>query len=375
MSHTFELGNSLGRRAGVFRVWRSWIESAPLKAMRVSWAEERHTSLSTLYTNAGMGSGSETGAGSYTGSGTYSLLTLSLLFSPFGLSRIGLGFDYSLAAAHSPGTRVRLGFDALFSTLFPATRTRSPFRPASPAKSVASGASGSYVSGTHENDGMSETYRSGGSRSETARSETAGSGTYSSETNHSDTCRLETNRSDTPLSETNQSDAYRSGASDTYRTNGSETYRTNGSDTYWTGTGASETVTFWSAGSVRSQSVASDTYRSGTGTYTGAGSETYRGGSESEAYHAGGSGSSRSRSVASENYNSDTDMTGTGSDAHCAGGSDAGVCGFLSSMYLRGSDSGTQTVTGSRAGSQGRSEGGFSQASLGSGFSQERTEA
>ncbi|KAG8743304.1 hypothetical protein FRC10_012267 [Ceratobasidium sp. 414] len=301
------------------------------------------TSLSTFtrtFTNTGTGSGS--GGGSYTGSGSDLGSTIS---SPFARSR---------------GTGVGLGFDALFSPSFPTARAGSPFRPTSPAKSVASGASGSYVSGTHKNDEASET----------AHSETARSGTYQSETNRSDTHQSGTNRS-----ETDRSDTYRSGASDTYPTNSSETHRTHGSGTYRTGTGASETVTVRSAGSLRSRSVASDTYRSGTGTYTGPGSDTYRGGSGSEAYRTGGSGSGRSRSVASENYNSDTYMTGTGSDTYRAGGSDAGVSGFLSSMYPRGSDSGTQTVTGSRAGSQGRSEGGFSQGRSGSGFSQERTEA
>ncbi|KAG9080929.1 hypothetical protein FRC06_005993, partial [Ceratobasidium sp. 370] len=78
-------------------------------------------------------------------------------------------------------------------------------------------------------------------------------------------------------------------------------------------------------------------------------------------------GSGRSRSVASDTHHGDTYMTGTGSDA--------GVSGFLSSMYRRGSDSGTRTVTGSRAGSQGRSEGGLSQERSDSGFSRERTEA
>ncbi|KAG9086299.1 hypothetical protein FS749_003738 [Ceratobasidium sp. UAMH 11750] len=296
---------------------------------------------SSTFTNTGSGSGS--GGGSYTGSGSDLGSTIS---SPFARSR---------------GTGVGLGFDALFSPSFPAARAGSPFRPASPAKSAASGASGSYVSGTHQNDGASEAYRSGGSRSETARSETARSETY----------RSDTNRSDTYHSETNQSDTYRSNTSNTYRTNGSETYRTNGSDTYRTGSG--ETLTVQSAGSVRSRSVARDTYHSGTGTYTGAGSETYRGGSGSETYRTGGSGSGRSRSVVSDNYHSNSYMTGTGSDTYRAGGSDAGVSGFLSSMYPRGSDSGTQTVTESRAGSHGRSESRLSQGRSEDGFSQERT--
>ncbi|KAG9084929.1 hypothetical protein FRC06_003831 [Ceratobasidium sp. 370] len=275
-----------------------------------------------------------------------------------------LGSTISSPFAHSHGTGVGLGLDTLFWPAFPVARAGSPFRPASLPKSAASGASGSYASSMHKNDEASETYRSGGSRSETARSETARSETYWPETNHSDTYR----------SETNWSDTNRSGTSDTYRTNGSDTYRTNGSDTYRTGTGASESVTVRSAGSVRSRSVASDTYRSGTGTYTGAGSETYRGGSGSETYRTGGSGSGRSRSVASGTYHSDTYMTGTGSDTCRAGGSDAGVSGFLSSMYPCGSDSGTRTVTGSRVASQGRSEGGFSQERSDSGFSWERTE-
>ncbi|KAG9119967.1 hypothetical protein FRC07_004758, partial [Ceratobasidium sp. 392] len=301
------------------------------------------TSLSTLTRTFGTGSGSAvgSGSGSYTGSGS-DLGSGSVISSPFARSR---------------GTGVGLGFDALFSPSFPTARAGSPFRPASPAKSAASG---SYVSGTQKEDASSETYRSNGSRSETARSETNRSDTYRSETNRSDT-----NQSGTYRSETNQSGTYRSNGSDAYRSNGSETYRS--------GTGASESVTVRSAGSdayrpsgsngsVRSRSVASDTYRSGT--YTGTGSDTYRPGSVS----------GRSRSVASESYNSDTYMTGTGSDTYRAGGSDAGVSGFLSSMYPRGSDSGTQTVTGSRAGSQGRSEGGFSQGRSEGSFSQGRSE-
>ncbi|KAG8707385.1 hypothetical protein FRC09_001859, partial [Ceratobasidium sp. 395] len=319
------------------------------------------TSLSTFtrtFTGtggSGSASGSAVGSGSYTGSGS-DLGSGSMVSSPFARSR---------------GTGVGLGFDALFSPSFPTARAGSPFRPASPTKSVASGASGSYVSGTHKEDAASETYRTGGSRSDTARSETNRSDTYRSETNRSDTYRSETNQSGTYCSETNQSG--------TYRSNGSDAYRSNGSDTYRSGTGASESVTVRSAGSdayrpggsngsVRSRSVASESYRSGPGTYTGTGTGTGSG-----TYRAG-SGSGRSRSVASESYNSDTYMTGTGSDTYRAGGSDAGVSGFLSSMYPRGSDSGTQTVTGSRAGSQGRSESGFSQGRSDGGFSQGRSD-
>ncbi|KAG8707469.1 hypothetical protein FRC09_001807 [Ceratobasidium sp. 395] len=313
------------------------------------------TSLSTFtrtFTGtggSGSASGSAVGSGSYTGSGS-DLGSGSIVSSPFARSR---------------GTGVGLGFDALFSPSFPAARAGSPFRPASPTKSVASGASGSYVSGTHKEDAASETYRTGGSRSDTARSETNRSDTYRSETNRSDTYRSETNQSGTYRSETNQSG--------TYRSNGSDTYRSNGSDAYRSGTGASKSVTVRSAGgdaycpggsngSVRSRLVASESYRSGPGTYTGTGTD-------SDTYRAG-SGSGRSRSVASESYNSDTYMTGTGSDTYRAGGSDAGVCGFLSSMYPRGSDSGMQTMTGSRAGSHGCSESGFSQGRSYGGFSQ-----
>ncbi|QRV84868.1 hypothetical protein RhiJN_12884 [Ceratobasidium sp. AG-Ba] len=276
----------------------------------------KSTSLSTFTRTFGSGSGSKSasGSGSYTGSGS------------------DLGSTVSSPFARSRGTGVGLGFDALFSPSFPAARAGSPFRPLSPTKS-ASVASGSYVSGTQRDrdDAGSETYRTTGS----ARSETNRSDTYRSETNRSDTYRSDTNRSDTYRSETNASNTYRSGGSDTYRS----------------GTGASESVTVRSAGSARSRSVASETYRSNTPTYTGAGSDTYRPGSVS----------GRSRSVASESYHSDAYMSGTGSDTYRAGGSDAGVSGFLSTMYPPASETGSRTVTGSRSGSHGRSESAFSQ--------------
>ncbi|KAG9100869.1 hypothetical protein FRC06_003588, partial [Ceratobasidium sp. 370] len=195
-----------------------------------------------------------------------SLSTFTTNFTNTGTGRSDSGSTISSPFARSCGTGVRLVFGALFSPCFPAARAGSPFRPASPARSAASGAGGSYVSGTYKDDGASETYRSGGSRSETARSETA---------------RLKT-----------------SGTSDTYRT----------------ATSAKEAVTVRSGGSVRPRFVASDTYRSVTATYTGAGSETYLEGSGSETYRTGGSSSGRSRSVATDTYHSDTCTTGTGGD-------------------------------------------------------------
>ncbi|QRV77831.1 hypothetical protein RhiJN_05846 [Ceratobasidium sp. AG-Ba] len=134
-----------------------------------------------------------------------------------------------------------------------------------------------------------------------------------------------------------------------YMGGGRDTYRTNDSDTYRSGTGANKSVT---------------TYRSNTPAYIGTGSGTYRPGS------VGGC----SRSVASESYNNDTYMTGTGSDTYRAGGSDAGISGFLNSMYPPASESGTRTATGSRSGSHSRSRSAYSQGMLAGGFSQERAE-
>ncbi|QRV72505.1 hypothetical protein RhiJN_00519 [Ceratobasidium sp. AG-Ba] len=285
------------------------------------------TSLSTSTRTFGSGSGSKSasGSGSYTGS--------------------DLGSTVSSPFARLRGTGVGLGFDVLFLPSFPAARSVSPFRPLSPTKSM-SITSGSYASGTQKerDKAGSETYRTTGS----ARSKTNRSDTYRSETNHSDTYRSETNRSDTYRSESNASNTYRSGGNDAYPTNGSDTYRS--------GTGPSESVTIQSTGSARSRSVASKTYRSNAPTYTGAGSDTY----------CPGSVSGPSRSVASESYNSNTYMTGTGSDA--------GVSGFLSSMYPPASESGTRTVTGSRAGSHSRSGSAYSQGRSDGGFSQERAE-
>ncbi|KAG9080172.1 1,3-beta-D-glucan synthase [Ceratobasidium sp. 370] len=158
------------------------IQASPILRLKIfnTQAEDYRSSLST-FTNTGTGSGSGGGGGG--GGGRYT----------------GSGSDLG-STISSRGTGVKLGFDALFSPSFPAAHTGSPFRPASPA----SGASGSYASGTHKNDEASETYRSGGSRSETPRSETARSETYWSETNHSDMYRSETNRSDTNRSGTSE---------------------------------------------------------------------------------------------------------------------------------------------------------------------------
>ncbi|KDN46601.1 hypothetical protein RSAG8_04254, partial [Rhizoctonia solani AG-8 WAC10335] len=145
---------TMGRRAGDLI---AFFESAGSKSS--SEAAKSVGSVSPGKLSVGLpartyASGSGSGSGSYTGSG--SDVGGSSVASPFSRPR---------------GAGVGLGFDALFSPSFP-SRTGSPFRPASPTKSTASGtgsfASGSHKSGASQIFGGSQTYRSDGG-SETAR--------------------------------------------------------------------------------------------------------------------------------------------------------------------------------------------------------------
>ncbi|CAE7138623.1 unnamed protein product [Rhizoctonia solani] len=228
---------------------------------------------------SGSGSGS---GGSYTGSG----------------SDIGGGSSVASPFSRPRGVGVGLGFDALFTPSFP-SRSGSPFRPASPTKSAASG-TGSFVSGSHRSGashvfggseaGQSETARSGASQ--TYRSETGRSG--ASESHRSETAR-------SGVSESYRSETARSGVSESYR---SETARTGAGETYrsQTPTYRSETPTY------RSESPAyrSETPRSAAHTYrSGAGSDTYRSGGGSQTYRSDGGSETYRSGAGSQTYRSE----------------------------------------------------------------------
>ncbi|KAH7338737.1 hypothetical protein B0J17DRAFT_717186 [Rhizoctonia solani] len=232
---------------------------------------------------------SGSGSGSYTGSG----------------SDIGGGLSIVSPFSCPCGAAVGLGFDTLFSPSFPSC-TGSPFRPASPTKSIASG-TGSFISGSHwsaatsQISGRSQMYRSNGA-SETARS------------GASETYRSETARSAAP-SDTYCSKTARSAASDTYR---SETTRTGAGETY-----RSKTPTYWCESpycSKTAQSGASGSYCNKTAR-TGAG-ETYR--SKTPMYRSESPYCSKTPRSAAHTYQSGggTQMyqSNQGSETYCSGG-------------------------------------------------------